>query len=351
MPVKVIGQPTTEYRTVVKTGTDPLELLEIGRTGVALSSDVLDVLNRLEERDKKRQAEAIRDLRNVLVSEGTTDPSILFREEFIDDIAKALKKPEKYVKMKFEEAKKQGKVPESLALELKAVLGLTQPAGLPYPILSEEMVKPSTALEVASLGEMKIPTPSGTVLTKPAGISPSEFGYIAQTYTPYYKNVILSQEDVDKLGVNDEIKKFLEVFTKLKIPVNDKTILGLIRLPLEYLKELNQIVDKDRVILTKIKDEIDENSHYAHLDEISRWDLAFEEFYRQLNRFPEGTSENIRRKVLSRMGGQQIDLKKTLTAPVEQKSQYEVSPSTGVPDLDFMKKVEEYIIEEKKRKK
>jgi len=351
MPIREIGQPTTEHITKVETGTTPLKLLEIARTSAALSSDILDILNRLEERDKKKQAEAIKDLRNILVSERTTDPSILFREEFIDDIAKALNKPEKYVKMKFEEAKKQGKIPESLALELKAVLGLTTPAGLQYPILSEEMVKPSTALEVASLGEMKIITPSGVVLTKPAGMTPSEYGYITQTYTPYYKTILLTEEKINTLPVSDEVKNALRVYTKTGVPISEKTLLGILQLPLEYLKELDRIVAKDRAILTYIKNGIDQNSYYAHLDEVSRWDLAFEEFYRQLGRFPEGTSENIRNKILKRMGQQQIDLKKTLTAPVEQKSQYEVQPSTGVPDLDFMKKIEEYMMEEEKKRK
>lgn len=351
MPIREIGQPTTEYRTTVKTGTDPLELLNIARTSAAFSDDVLDILNKIEERDKKRQAEAIKDLRNILVSERTADPSILFREEFIDDIAKALKKPEKYVKMKFEEAKKQGKVPESLALELKSVLGLTQPVGLPYPILSEEMVKPSTSLEVASLGEMKIPTPSGAVLTKPAGISPSEFGYIAQTYTPYYKTILLNEDKINSLPVNDEVKDALRVYAKTGVPISEKVLANLLQLPTEYLKTLSRITYDDFKVLNEIKKAVDSNPYYAHLDETSRWDISYKEFYRQFNRFPEGTSETIKKKILGEPERQQIDLKKTLTAPVEQKSQYEVQPSTGIPDLDFIKKVEEYMMEEEKKRK
>jgi hypothetical protein len=351
MPIREIGQPTTEYVTKVETGTTPLKLLETARTSAALSSDILDILNKLEERDKKRQAEAIKDLRNILVSERTADPSILFREEFIDDIAKALRKPEKYVKMKFEEAKKEGKIPEGLALELKAVLGLAQPAGLPYPVLAEEMVKPSTALEVASLGEMKIPTPSGAVLTKPAGMTPSEFGYIAQTYTPYYKTILLTEEKINVLPVSDEVKDALRVYARTGVPISEKVLANLLELPTEYLKALAKITYDDFKILNEIKKAIDSNPYYAHLDETFRWDLAYKEFYRQFNRLPEGTSKTIRDKVLGVQEKQQIDLKKTLTAPIEQKTQYEVAPSTGIPDLDFMKKVEEYFIEEKKQKK
>jgi len=348
MPIKEIGQPSIERRIRIKTGTTPEELLNIAGTGIGLSRDIYELISEIEEQKKKKQAEAIVNLRNLLVSGYNLESDVWATEEGRKMLSEALRLPKKFIEQEYTRSKER--MPENISLKLKSVLGLVEVPGAPVPILTTEAVKPEVAMELAGFREMEFPTPTGAVIRKPAGIPLKEVAYLWQTMTPYYRTKMLTREDIEKAPIAKEFKEVLYPYADLGVPIDTNALTKLLTtlstISAKYKDLIAKMTKDDLTLLTRILTDIEQTPHYAHWDADSKLFEAYRIFYRMTGRYPAGlTGEELKERI-EKKEKKEIDLKETLgkPKPKEEIKAYEVKPSTAT-ELDVEKLYKEYIEE------